>query len=112
MITKLNPLAFEDNSIQKEVLSEEVLLSLTKIEEVSAALEGKQDKINDLDAIRSGAAKGATAIQKVKTINGQSIEGEGDLVIKAGGSIDPELLEGFIPLSRDFSDDFNNDFAR
>ena len=28
------------------------------------------------------------------------------------GSIDPELLEGFIPLSRDFSDDFNNDFAR
>lgn len=29
-----------------------------------------------------------------------------------GGSIDPELLEGYIPLSRDFSDDFNNDFAR
>lgn len=29
-----------------------------------------------------------------------------------GGSIDPELLEGFIPLSRDFFDDFNNDFAR
>lgn len=34
-------------------------------------------------------------------------EGSGE-----GGSIDPELLEGFIPLSRDFSDDFNNDFAR
>lgn len=33
-------------------------------------------------------------------------------VISGGGSIDPELLEGFIPLSRDFSDDFNNDFAR
>jgi hypothetical protein len=29
-----------------------------------------------------------------------------------GGNIDPELLEGFIPLSRDFSDDFNNDFTR
>lgn len=29
-----------------------------------------------------------------------------------GGSIDPELLEGFIPMTRDFSDDFNNDFAR
>lgn len=29
-----------------------------------------------------------------------------------GGSIDPELLEGFIPLQRQFSDDFNNDFAR
>lgn len=32
--------------------------------------------------------------------------------LEEGGSIDPELLEGFIPLSRDFSDDFNNDFAR
>ena len=29
-----------------------------------------------------------------------------------GGSIDSKLFEGFIPLSRDFSDDFNNDFAR
>ena len=29
-----------------------------------------------------------------------------------GGSIDPETIEGFIPLSRDFSDDFNNDFTR
>lgn len=36
-----------------------------------------------------------------------NLSGEG-----GGGSIDPELLEGFIPLSRDFSDDFNNDFAR
>lgn len=26
--------------------------------------------------------------------------------------IPSEVLEGFIPLSRDFSDDFNNDFAR
>lgn len=29
-----------------------------------------------------------------------------------GGTIDPELLEGYMPLSRDFSDDFNNDFSR
>lgn len=79
---------------------------------IEQQIASKQDKINDLDAIRSGAAKGATAIQKVKTINGQSIEGEGDLVIEAGGSIDPETIEGFIPLSRDFSDDFNNDFTR
>lgn len=28
------------------------------------------------------------------------------------GSEIMELLEGFIPLSRDFSDDFNNDFTR
>ena len=26
--------------------------------------------------------------------------------------IDPELLEGYMPLVRDFSDDFNNDFTR
>lgn len=29
-----------------------------------------------------------------------------------GGGIDPELLEGYMPLVRDFSDDFNNDFTR
>lgn len=28
------------------------------------------------------------------------------------GNIDEEVLEGYIRLSRDFSDDFNNDFAR
>ena len=28
------------------------------------------------------------------------------------GSISEDALEGYIPLSRDFSDDFNNDFAR
>lgn len=33
------------------------------IEGLSGNLEGKQDKINDLDAIREGAGKGATAIQ-------------------------------------------------
>lgn len=75
--------------------------------------ETKQGTIKDLEAIREGAKKGATAIQKVKTINNQSIEGEGNITIEGGGgNIDPELLEGFIPLSRDFSDDFNNDFSR
>lgn len=86
----------------------------TEIKEAIAELDKtKQDTIEDLDAIRKGAKKGATAIQKVKTINNQSIEGEGNITIEGGsGNIDPELLEGFIPLSRDFSDDFNNDFAR
>jgi hypothetical protein len=36
----------------------------------------------------------------------------GDTPGGGGSNIDPKLLEGFIPLSRDFSDDFNNDFAR
>ena len=37
-----------------------------------------------------------------------NLSGEGG----GGGSIDPELLEGFVPLSRDFNEDFNNDFTR
>ena len=50
----------------------------------TSQVNDKQDKIDDLEAIRSGAAKGETAIQKVKTINGESIEGEGNIVIKGG----------------------------
>ena len=44
----------------------------------------KQDTISDLETIRSGAAKGATAIQEVKTINGQSIVGSGNIEIQGG----------------------------
>ena len=39
------------------------LSSYAKKEDVDAALEGKQDTIPDLDAIRQGAAKGSTALQ-------------------------------------------------
>ena len=39
------------------------LSAYAKKEEVNAALEGKQDTISDLATIRSGAAKGATALQ-------------------------------------------------
>lgn len=39
--------------------------------------------------------------------------GNWEVINESGGSIGKtELLEGFIPLSRDFSDDFNNDFTR
>jgi hypothetical protein len=58
-------------------------LSAVQNKVVTEALATKQDAISDLDAIRSGAAKGATAIQSVKTINGQSIIGEGDITIEA-----------------------------
>ena len=53
--------------------------------------------------------------ENLKTINGQSLLGKGNIEIQGGGgggSIDPELLEGFMPLHRQFSDDFNNDYAR
>lgn len=46
----------------------------------------KQNSINDLETIRAGASKGATAIQKIKTINNQSLEGEGNIEIQGGSS--------------------------
>lgn len=98
----------------KPIQSTAVLMALSDIE------RGKQDKISDLDAIREGATKGATAVQPndikdfvteghlvdvaltgsyndlndtptFKTINGESIVGEGNIEIE-GGSAD---LEGY-----------------
>ena len=64
---------------------------------------GKQDAIDDLDDIRSGAGSGTTAVQpsqmqaalagkqdtlvsrqNIKTVNGESLLGSGDLVIETG----------------------------
>ena len=52
-------------------------------ENLNTFLSTKQDTISDLAAIRSGAALGATSIQTVKTINGESILGSGNIEIKA-----------------------------
>lgn len=74
-------------------------LSGEQIDQLPDEINKKQDKLVDGE--------------NIKTINGQSILGKGDIVIQGGGgNVSPEVLEGFIPLSRDFSDDFNNDFAR
>lgn len=42
------------------------------------------------------------------------IEGSWEIIIQNNGGepIDPETIEGFIPLMREFSNDFNNDFSR
>lgn len=52
--------------------------------------------------------------KNIKTINGQSILGEGNIIIEGegGGSIDMKVLDAYMPMSRDFSDDFNDSFAR
>lgn len=57
---------------------------------VKAELDKKQDGISDLETIRSGAAKGATAVQPegLKTVNGQSIVGTGNIEIKADADIE------------------------
>lgn len=68
---------------------------------VANALKEKQD------ALVSG--------ENIKTVNGQSLLGKGNIEIQGGGgggSIDPELLEAYMPMAREFSDDFNNDFSR
>lgn len=44
-------------------------------------LNSKQNNIDDIDDIRSNANLGATAIQSVKTINGASIVGSGDIIV-------------------------------
>lgn len=57
-------------------------------EEIDGLKDSKQDVIEDLDTIRSGAALGATALQNVKTINGNSIEGDGDVSVGSITSVD------------------------
>lgn len=57
------------------------------IASIEQQIANKQDKINDIDSIRKGAAKGATALQEhqqLKTINGESIVGSGNITIKGG----------------------------
>lgn len=73
-------------------------------EDLEQTLSSKQDTITDLDSIRNGALMGATALQSdsLKTINGQSIIGEGDIVINSGNdSID---LSDYVTI-----DKLNND---
>lgn len=65
------------------------------IASIQQQIAGKQDTISDLDTIRSGAALGATALQEhqqLKTINGQSIIGSGDITIEGGGGGDTSNL--------------------
>jgi hypothetical protein len=47
----------------------------------TSQLAAKQDTISDLSTIRSNASLGATSIQKVKTINGESLVGDGDVEV-------------------------------
>lgn len=72
------------------------------ISSIEQQIAAKQDKITDLQTIREGAAKGATAIQShqdisgkqdklvsgtnIKTVNGESILGSGNIEISGGGS--------------------------
>lgn len=61
-----------ENAIQNKVVAQ-------TFKDVAAAIEERQPVINDLENIRKGASLGATAVQRVKTFNGQDIEGEGNI---------------------------------
>lgn len=91
--------------IPKSDLASSVQSSLNKAD---TALQTHQDISGKQDKLVSGT--------NIKTINGQSILGSGNISISGGGggggSIDPELLEAYMPMSRDFNDDFNDSFAR
>lgn len=64
-------------------------ISLSNLDELGEKrFTDKQDVISDLDTIRAGASKGATAIQQVKTINGESIVGSGNITIKSAPDLD------------------------
>ena len=60
-----------------------------------------------LEGYAEGVANDAEAAAKKYTDEKIAQIGGG-----GGGSIDPTLLEGYMPMMREFSDDFNNDFAR
>lgn len=75
-------------AVQPSVLED--YATTQQLTELSAEVGKKQDTISDLETIRSGAEKGATAIQEVKTINGQSIVGSGNIDIQGGGGTSNE----------------------
>ena len=85
------------------------------INEIYTKLNAKQDKIPDLDTIRSNSAKALSAVQpeqleaalggkqdrlvsgeNIKTINGNNITGSGNIEIKGGGELDPEDLDRYL----------------
>ncbi len=70
----------------------------------------------ELDSTSTNPIANATVTRELthlrELINSIPETGGGSGGSSGGTSIDPELLEAYMPMSRDFSDDFNNDFAR
>ena len=70
--------------------------------------------VADLATYEARVAEGKTSPNTIYLVLAERkvfFQGE-DWTAGNGVTIAPELIEGFIPLRRDFSDDFNNDFAR
>ena len=67
--------------------------------------------IDDYDVYLEGYAE-QQAIDAEKAAKKYTDEKIAQIGSGGGGSIDPALLEGYMPMMREFSDDFNNDFSR
>ena len=67
--------------------------------------------IDDRDVYLEGYAEGV-ANDAEAAANKYTDEKIAQIGGGGGGSIDPALLEGYMPMMREFSDDFNDDFAR
>lgn len=79
-----------NNKLSSDLVDDTNAINLFVTSTEKSTWTGKQDAINDLETIRSGAAAGATALQSgdLKTVNGQSVVGSGDIVITTNYSFD------------------------
>ena len=79
-----------NNKLSSDLVDDTNATNLFVTSTEKSTWSGKQDAINDLEAIRSGAAAGATALQSgdLKTVNGESVVGSGDIVITTNYSFD------------------------
>lgn len=88
------------------------------------------DVLNEIVDFAEGKQDALVSGTNIKTINGESILGSGDIEVQGGGGtveVDMEMsdtsenavanrvikeyVDGFIPLCREFSDDFNNSYS-
>ena len=122
-VTAWNDLPFRgfDGTIVQELgTSQNAVMSQKAVSEKFEEVESKLNKPGGIDPSELEKKQDRLVSgENIKTINGMSLLGKGNIQISSTSTPDmppsstaPQDVEGFIPLSRDFSDDFNNDFAR
>ena len=113
-VTEWNDLLFRgfDGTIAQELgTSQTAVMSQKAVSEKFEEIESQLNKPEGIDPSELEKKQDKLVSgENIKTINGETLLGKGNITIS--GSNVPLSAEGFIPLSRDFSDDFNNDFSR
>lgn len=85
-ITHAQAVYTNDGMTLQDKLDDEAYVSEAQVQEM---IKGKQDSIEDLDTIREGASKGATAIQQHQDISGK-LDKAGGLVANVSIACDAE----------------------